>query len=66
MKDRLIPQDDVIALVHSAEYANWVLGETHPTQCRYYQEQLRRKRTLQRSICNRDFIPAHRTHHFVD
>ncbi len=36
MKDRLIPQDNVIAMVHSKEYANWVLDETHSTQGRRF------------------------------
>lgn len=36
MKDRLIPQDNVIALVHSEEYANWVFDESHPTQGRRF------------------------------
>jgi acetoin utilization protein AcuC len=36
MKDRLIPQDNVIALIHSDEYANWVFDESHPTQGRRF------------------------------
>jgi acetoin utilization protein AcuC len=36
MKDRLIPQDDVIALIHSDEYANWVFDDSHPTQGRRF------------------------------
>jgi acetoin utilization protein AcuC len=36
MKDRLIPQDNVVALIHSDEYANWVFDESHPTQGRRF------------------------------
>jgi acetoin utilization protein AcuC len=36
MKDRLIPQDNVIALIHSEEYAKWVFDESHPTQGRRF------------------------------
>ncbi len=46
MKDRLIPQDNVIALIHSKEYANWVLGETHPTQGRRFINAAERLREL--------------------
>ncbi len=33
-------------------------NDSTTTQCLYYQELIRRKCTLQRSICNRDFISA--------
>ena len=41
---RLIPQNDVLALVHSDEYAGWVFDSAHPTQGRRFlnaAEQLR-------------------------
>ena len=41
---RLIPQNDVLALVHSDEYAGWVFDTAHPTQGRRFlnaAEQLR-------------------------
>jgi len=34
--DRLIPQNDVLALVHSDEYAAWVFDPAHPTQGRRF------------------------------
>jgi acetoin utilization protein AcuC len=36
MKNRMIPQNNVIAFIHSDEYANWVFDEAHPTQGRRF------------------------------
>ena len=43
---RLIPQDNVLALVHSDEYANWVFDPSHPTQGRRFTNAANRLRTL--------------------
>ena len=44
--EKLIPQDNVLALVHSDEYANWVFDETHPTQGRRFINAANRLREL--------------------
>ena len=36
MNKNLIPQNDVLALVHSDHYANWVFDSAHPTQGRRF------------------------------
>lgn len=33
---RIIPPNNVLALVHSEEYSGWVIGEQHTTQGRRY------------------------------
>lgn len=44
--ERLIPQDNVLALVHSDEYSNWVFDEHHPTQGRRFINAANRLREL--------------------
>ena len=44
--ERLIPQNDVLALVHSDEYANWVFDPAHPTQGRRFINAAERLREL--------------------
>ena len=44
--DRLIPQNDVLALVHSDEYAGWVFDPAHPTQGRRFLKAAERLREL--------------------
>jgi len=36
MKNLMIPQNNVIALIHSDEYANWVFDQSHPSQGRRF------------------------------
>jgi len=43
---RIVPQDNVLALVHSEEYAGWVFDEHHPTQGRRYTNAANRLREL--------------------
>jgi acetoin utilization protein AcuC len=44
--DRLIPHNDVLALVHSDEYAGWVFDAAHPTQGRRFLKAAERLREL--------------------
>ena len=44
--ERLIPQDNVLALVHSDEYAGWVFDQHHPTQGRRFTNAAKRLREL--------------------
>lgn len=44
--DRLIPQNDVLALVHSDKYAEWVFDPSHPTQGRRFVKATERLRAL--------------------
>ena len=44
--ERLIPQDNVLALVHSDEYVGWVFDQHHPTQGRRFTNAAKRLREL--------------------
>ena len=44
--ERLIPQDNVLALVHSDKYASWVFDKHHPTQGRRFTNAANRLRDL--------------------